>query len=127
MTSRDTSTDNLTGMMCFLLGAVTGAALAWLFAPATGKETREYIVNGARQARDQAAAAASKARVYTEQGRDAAVQAYGDLRSKIDQTLAQGRETLEQGKATVSRAMEEGREAYQRIKTGDDVKRARQA
>ena len=39
--SRDTSGGSV--MLAFVLGALTGAAVALLFAPAAGEETREYL------------------------------------------------------------------------------------
>ena len=80
MMSIDNRPDEVNGVMLFLLGAASGAVLASLFAPATGRQTRAYLANGARQARDQAAAAAAKARELSAQGRDAAVQAIDDVR-----------------------------------------------
>ena len=55
MSDRDSASDVL---MAFLIGGVTGAAVALLFAPRTGEETREMISEaareGARRARDAA-------------------------------------------------------------------------
>jgi gas vesicle protein len=36
-------------MVAFVIGALTGAAVALLFAPATGEETREYLGQKARE------------------------------------------------------------------------------
>ena len=36
-------------MLAFLVGALTGAAVALLFAPASGEETREYLGQKARE------------------------------------------------------------------------------
>src|SRR5205823_6443764 len=47
----DDETRDSNGMLLFALGAATGAALACLFAPASGRDTREYLFNGAQQAR----------------------------------------------------------------------------
>jgi gas vesicle protein len=49
-------------LVAFVAGAVTGAALALLFAPATGDETREYIGQRAREGRSKAVSAFEKAR-----------------------------------------------------------------
>ena len=39
-----------TVMLAFLVGALSGAAVALLFAPASGEETREYLgTEGARE------------------------------------------------------------------------------
>ena len=38
-----------TVLLAFLVGAVAGAAIALLYAPATGRETREYLGDKARE------------------------------------------------------------------------------
>jgi gas vesicle protein len=75
-------------LLAFLLGAVSGAALALLYAPATGRETREYLGERAREGRERASQAAEKSR----------------------QAFSQGRDTL-------NAAIERGREAYQQART----------
>lgn len=79
-------------LLAFVLGAVSGAAFALLYAPATGRETREYLGQRAREGRERASEAAEKGR----------------------QAVAQGRETL-------SLAIERGREAYQQARTQEDA------
>lgn len=74
-------------MLAFLLGAVSGAAVALLFAPAGGSETQEFLGEKAREARERAAAAAEK-----------------------------GREVVAQGRETLMTALERGREAYQKAR-----------
>ena len=49
-------------LLAFILGAVSGAALALLYAPASGRETREYLGDKAEEARARAAEAAAKGR-----------------------------------------------------------------
>jgi gas vesicle protein len=75
-------------LLAFLLGAVSGAALALLYAPATGRETREYLGDRAREGRAKAAEAAAK-----------------------------GREAINQGRETLTNAIERGREAYQQARS----------
>ena len=41
-----------TVMLAFLVGALAGAAVALLYAPATGRETREFLGEKARAGRD---------------------------------------------------------------------------
>ena len=43
-----------TVMLAFVVGALTGAAVALLFAPASGEETREYIGQKTREGRARA-------------------------------------------------------------------------
>jgi gas vesicle protein len=74
-------------LLAFLLGAVSGAAVALLYAPATGRETREYLGERAREGRARAAEAAEK-----------------------------GREAIKQGRETLANAAERGREAYQQAR-----------
>jgi gas vesicle protein len=79
-------------LLAFLLGAVSGAAFALLYAPATGQETREYLGEKANEARARAAEAAAK-----------------------------GRDALNQGRETLTTAIERGREAYQQAKTREQA------
>ena len=57
-------------LLAFLFGAVAGAAVALLYAPATGHETREYLGDRAREGRQRAGDAAAKSREIINQGRD---------------------------------------------------------
>ena len=79
-------------LLAFILGAVSGAAVALLYAPATGRETREYLGERAREGRAKAAEAAEK-----------------------------GREAIKQGRETLSNAVERGREAYQQARARENA------
>jgi gas vesicle protein len=74
-------------LLAFILGVVGGAAVALLYAPATGRDTREYLGERAAEAREKAAEAAAK-----------------------------GRDALNQGRDTLNTAIERGREAYQQAR-----------
>jgi gas vesicle protein len=41
-------------LVAFMAGAMVGAAVALLYAPASGEETREYLGQRAREGRDRA-------------------------------------------------------------------------
>jgi gas vesicle protein len=84
-------------MLAFVLGAVAGAAVALLFAPAAGEETREYLGKRAREGRDRAKDAARDA---GEQGREF----YQRQRENVTSAIERGREAFQQ-------AREEGRNA----------------
>jgi gas vesicle protein len=49
--SRDDGAGAGSILLAFILGAVSGAAVALLYAPATGRETREYLGDKAAEAR----------------------------------------------------------------------------
>jgi gas vesicle protein len=57
-------------LLAFIAGAVTGAAVAILFAPASGEQTREYLGQRAREGRERAAEAARQAREQLARQRD---------------------------------------------------------
>jgi gas vesicle protein len=76
-----------TVMLAFLVGALTGAAVALLFAPASGEETREYLGQRAREGR-------ARAREAVEQGRDA----YLRQREHLTSAVEQGREAFQQAR-----------------------------
>ena len=77
-------------LLAFILGAASGAAVALLYAPATGRDTRGYLGDKAAEARAKAADAAAK-----------------------------GRDALNQGRDTLTTAIERGREAYQQARRDD--------
>ena len=74
-------------LLAFLVGAVAGAAVALLYAPATGEETRDYIGRKTREGRRRAAEFADK-----------------------------GREAFAQGRETLSQAIERGRDAFEQAR-----------
>jgi gas vesicle protein len=86
---RDNGTTAGTIVTAFALGAIAGAAVALLVAPATGDEMRRILGEKARESADRAAEAARQARDFAERQR-----------------------------GTVATAIERGREAYQQARTG---------
>ena len=58
-------------LVAFALGAVTGAALALLWAPATGEETRRLVSEKAREGKDRVSEAARTLSAAIERGREA--------------------------------------------------------
>ena len=75
-------------LLAFLLGAVSGAAVALLYAPGSGQDTREFLGEKAREGRERAMEAAQR-----------------------------GREAVNQGRETLTSAIERGKEAYQQART----------
>jgi gas vesicle protein len=76
-----------TFMVAFVIGALTGAAVALLFAPAAGEETREYLGQKAREGK-------AKARDAMDQGREY----YNSQRENLVTAVERGREAFEQAR-----------------------------
>ena len=76
-----------TVIVAFVLGAIAGAAVALLVAPASGEETRRMLAEKAREGREKAGQAAQK-----------------------------GRELWERQRETLSTAFERGKEAYEQAR-----------
>ena len=70
-------------LTAFLLGALTGAAVALLFAPTSGQQTREFLGDKAREGR-----------------------------GKAEEAARHTREALSRQRETLSAAIDRGREAY---------------
>jgi len=77
-------------MVAFVCGALTGATLALLFAPAAGEETREYLGQKAREGRAKAREALDNGREYYEQRRKDVTDAISRGREAFQQARGQG-------------------------------------
>ena len=86
------SKDNIGGsvMLAFVVGALTGAAVALLFAPASGEETREYLGQKAREGRDKAREAMDQGREYYQRQRENLVTAVERGREAFQQARERG-------------------------------------
>jgi gas vesicle protein len=78
-----------TVFVAFVLGALTGAAVALLLAPATGEETRRILAEKAKEGRE-----------------------------KANDAARQGKEFLNRQRDTLNTAIDRGREAYNQARTG---------
>ncbi len=79
-------------MLAFLVGVAAGAALALLYAPARGDETRSYLTERAKVGREKATGAAK-----------------------------QGRDLFNRQRENLGTAIEKGREAYQQARQKETV------
>ena len=77
-----------TVVVAFVLGALTGAAVALLLAPVTGEETRRILTEKAKEGREKAADAARQGKEFLNRQRDT-------LGTAIDR----GREAYNQARA----------------------------
>lgn len=65
-------------MVAFVLGALTGAAVALLYAPASGEETREYLGERAREGKARVREGREHLIAAVERGREAFERERGD-------------------------------------------------
>ncbi len=72
-------------LLAFVLGAVAGAAVALLYAPASGEETRRKLADKAREGRDKAESVAREGREFLARQRE-----------NLSAAVERGRETFEQ-------------------------------
>lgn len=86
--SKDSSGSSV--IMAFVVGALTGAAVALLFAPASGEETREYLGKKAREGKDKAREAVDRGREYHDRQRDNLVTAVDRGRDAFQQARERG-------------------------------------
>jgi len=86
--------DNSNSFMWFLAGLGFGALLGVLYAPRSGRETREAILNTAQEGKE----------YIKKQGREA--------RETMGQWVDRGKEAINRQKDQFSSAFEAGRQAY---------------
>jgi gas vesicle protein len=86
--ARDDGAAAGTVILAFVLGAVTGAAVALLMTPMSGEEARRILGERAR-----------------------------DGRERAEEAARQGREFLNRQRDTLTSAVERGREAYNQART----------
>ena len=79
--------DSGTLMVAFVIGALAGAAVALLFAPASGEEAREFLGQKAREGK-------ARARDAMDQGREY----YNSQRENLATAVDRGREAFEQAR-----------------------------
>ena len=77
-------------LFAFAVGAVVGASVALLFAPATGEETREFLGQRAKEGRDRANEAARQGRDMVNRGRDTLTTAFDRARDQFQATRELG-------------------------------------
>jgi gas vesicle protein len=81
--------ENSTGpvLMAFVVGAIAGAAVALLYAPASGDETRRKLAERAREGRERAEDLAREGRDFLDR-----------QRSNVTDAVERGREAFDQAR-----------------------------
>jgi gas vesicle protein len=69
-------------LLAFIAGAAVGAAVALLYAPAAGEDTRDYLGQRAREGRDRAAEAARQGRDMLNRQREQVSTAFDRVREQ---------------------------------------------
>jgi gas vesicle protein len=103
-------------LLSFLLGGITGAALALLYAPRSGRETREILGERLREGAERGRELKDQA---VEKGRALKEQAMGKGRAILDDAseyMEKQRDALEERKDRFTAAVEAGRQAYREEK-----------
>jgi gas vesicle protein len=109
----DRSVDFVKGLF---IGGLIGAVLGILYAPKSGKETREDI---ARKTEDLMARAREEYELALEKSKkayEAAVKRLKEAESKVEELAERGKETLLEGKGRLKRAIDAGVEAFKEEK-----------
>lgn len=112
------------GVAWFLAGLGVGALVGILYAPKSGRETRDDIAQGAREGseylRTRGRQAAEQMGQYVDKGREQMNQYVGRGREIVDRGRGQWEDFVERGKnlvndqtSRVGAAVDAGREAYQ--------------
>lgn len=88
-------------LLAFLVGGVVGAAVALLYAPRSGRETREMLAD---KVRDGAARGRELGNQAREKGRA--------IMEEAGEYVERGREAMDDRKGRLAAAFEAGRQAY---------------
>ena len=83
----------------FLAGLGIGAVVALLFAPRSGKETRDFIVQ------------------KTEEGKDFVITKGEEIRKQAEDAVEKGKDLVNKQKDLLSAALEAGKQKYQEEKS----------
>lgn len=98
------------GLAWFLAGLGIGTLVGVLYAPKSGKETREDLVNASRDAQ-------AKAADLVEQGRQKANEYVDQGRQYVEQGKQKASDLIEQGKQQANASIDKGREYYEKGRT----------
>lgn len=90
----------------FLAGGFVGAAVALLFAPKSGEETRRFLEDKYKEGTERLTQKAHEGKeLLTERSRE--------MTGRLGETIDKGRETVQRQKEQITAAVEAGKEAYE--------------
>jgi len=121
--AEDNKTNGAYGLGWFLAGLGVGALVGILYAPKSGRETREELANGAREGteylRHRTRLAAEEVGALVDRSKEQVTEYVERGREAVDRGRAQWEEFVERGKSMVSdqtsrvaAAVDAGRQAY---------------
>jgi gas vesicle protein len=121
------------GLAWFLAGLGVGALVGILYAPKSGRETREDLANSAREGSEYLRArtrlAAEEVSAFVDKSKQQVAEYVEKGREAVDRGRAQWEDLIERGKNTVaeqssrvSAAVDAGRQAYQAKATPPEIK-----
>jgi gas vesicle protein len=99
------------GASAFLLGALAGAAAALLFAPGSGRQTRDELRAGALRLRDRAEDAVRSVS-------DSITGAVGGVRDEVEDRLDRARDAFDAGREAARRSRDEMEARVREVRTG---------
>lgn len=105
--------NNKSGYLGFLIGGIAGATLALLYAPRSGEETRQILVDNSQDAKN-------KALTTIQEAQDKAIATISEAQVRLEELNQETQERLAKlqsiGKATIEQQKQALEEGYQEAK-----------
>jgi len=113
--------NSASGLGWFLAGLGIGALAGVLYAPKSGRETRDELASSARDARE-------KANEYVDEGKEQLGEYYEKGRTQWSEYVDKGKDYLQDQQTRVNAAVDAGRQAFGKAteQTGEQIKEAGQ-
>ena len=116
--SHDSSMDS--SIFMFACGAIAGAAVALMFAPARGQETREFLAQRSRKVKDMGREMLNehgeRLATVVERGRESAMQLGERIGHAVEQGKSGYREAVRQGSKLASTAIQDVEEVGRAVR-----------
>ena len=116
--------NKLQGLGWFLAGLGVGALLGVLYAPKSGRETREDLASGAREGaeflKDRGRRAADEVSNLVDRSREQVGEYVGRGRAQWEEFVERGKSLVNEQSARVNAAFDAGRQAYHSASDQED-------